>query len=155
MAVCRTAVSRAQPAILPDQRALLRVSAACLIAIAALGCTGVLSGGWQALWDSSRRPAIAAMYRLFEAPEERAADPYPGDCRFRLAKDMDDTTRFDTIQARLLACGAAHGPGVAVLGDSHADDLFSALRSQSDTPFLVSFARRRMPLLRTPILLPL
>lgn len=129
------------PSVLPGQAALLRASAVCLVFIAVLGTTGVLSGGWHTLWDSTRRPEIAAMYRLFESPDKVAADPFPGDCRFSLAKNMDDTTHFDTVSAQLLECGIDHGPGVAVVGDSHSSDLFHALLSQSDAPFLVSFGR--------------
>lgn len=129
------------PSVLPGQKALLNASAASLIAMAALGYSGTITGGWQALWDMTRRPEIAAMYRLFEAPLKVAADPYAGACRFGLGAHLDDTAPLETIEPELLDCWQQHGGGIAILGDSHSSDLYHAVLNQSKAPFVIGFGR--------------
>ena len=53
------------------------------------------------------------------------------DCNFNLNKLIDG------IQPRLNECASKHGPGVLILGDSHAADLFGMISSRFDEPFIV------------------
>jgi peptidoglycan/LPS O-acetylase OafA/YrhL len=56
-------------------------------------------------------------------------------CRFN-ARLLDEKTA-----ERLVSCAEDYGPGVLVLGDSHAIDLFGMLASRFDAPFLVGLTQ--------------
>ena len=58
-----------------------------------------------------------------------------GACRFNAGLPDDATFQ------RVLACARLHGPGVAILGDSHAIDLFGIVSHRGDRRFVAGFAR--------------
>ena len=57
------------------------------------------------------------------------------DCRFNVTK-LDAGT-----QKRILHCAEIYGPGVLILGDSHAIDLFGVVASKFDAPFIVGITQ--------------
>lgn len=56
----------------------------------------------------------------------------PG-CRFNQPQLTEEK------MARLVDCAAQYGPGIAILGDSHAIDLYGTITSRFDDPFIVGF----------------
>jgi hypothetical protein len=75
-----------------------------------------------------------ANYERFSptATRSRVADD---GCRFR------DEELNDDFDARMRDCAARHGPGIFILGDSHAENVYNALRSTESFPFLVGLTR--------------
>ncbi|MBE3637050.1 acyltransferase family protein [Mangrovicoccus algicola] len=126
---------------LPGRTPILGASAAVLLLAAAAGISGIASAGWPRLWEATRPQAVVATHRLLSQRDQRAEDPFPGPCRFNLYPDEDARTPLADIVPRLRDCAARHGPGIAVLGDSHGSDLYRALLASSDRPFLVGLAR--------------
>ncbi len=107
----------------------------------------VAAGLWvgtspETAWRLSRlteadRPAFEVIERTregdaFKAPAANLATLPAGECVFR----VDRIT--PALDQRLTDCAAAHGPGVLVLGDSHANGLYAMLREGSSAPFLAA-----------------
>ncbi|WP_108261405.1 acyltransferase family protein [Mangrovicoccus ximenensis] len=133
---------RGRPAkLLPGRNAILGATAAVLCAISLAGASGMASGGWARLWEAARSKDIVATYRLLAARNYTADDPMPGDCRFGLYVTEDDRAEVSMIAQRIRDCQSRHGPGIAVLGDSHGSDLYRAVLASSDEPFIVGLAR--------------
>lgn len=97
-----------------------------------------------------RPQPIEALYVAGLSPEARenydriqrataTADAYEinlgGGCRFRgNHADADFEARYD-------ACLAQHGPGILVIGGSHAGDLHGVLATASEAPFIMSLTK--------------
>ncbi len=82
-------------------------------------------------------PAQAQSLRIAEAATAAAGLSHDkGECLFS-ASDLSPE-----IKRRLLACRAKYGPGIALLGDSHAMDLFGIITKQADNrSFIAGFLR--------------
>ena len=112
---------------------ILVVSAIVMSGIMAFGLYGHLTNGKENLWKGAVSSEIAKMYRLIS--DAKAASLHlqqdNGACKFNVEKlDAD-------IESRILACMKIHGSGIAVLGGSHAIDLFGAISSISNSSFIV------------------
>lgn len=126
---------RARAPLLPRRGQVFAAAGAGIAAFAAFGAFGELSEGRARLWLAQADPGARATYLLMQEARAITRRSDDGACRFNL-----DRLSPAAIQ-RLRACAAAHGPGVAVLGDSHAIDLTEALLAASDTPFLFGLGR--------------
>jgi len=108
-------------------------SAIFISGILAFGFYGHMSNGRQTLWEESVRPEISKMYRLISSA--KTSDLHlpqdNGACLFNVPK-LDKG-----IEKRLLDCMRKYGPGIAILGGSHAIDLFGAISSASHSKFIV------------------
>lgn len=118
-----------------DRYALCAAIVTALIIIG-FGIHGHLSKGrleaWQKQATTSQRIAFAFMQR----EQARRFEYDNGDCRFNL----NQLNKGD--EPRLLACSKTYGAGIAIIGDSHAMNLFHVLRhSAPNAPFLVGFAQ--------------
>ena len=113
------------------------------LAVGVLGSETSLHGdSWRAARSESELRAndlIAATVRRTELALDRETEAEG--CMFRIERGRG-TARYrlsDTIRERLANCRAEHGPGLAILGDSHARDLFGAITAATRTPFVVGF----------------
>ena len=121
---------RGRTPALPRRAQVFVASGLGIALFAGIGAAGYLSDGRAALWLASASPEARRTYALF-APAHavhRFADD--GGCRF------NQRTVTGTAEARLLACAAQHGPGLAVIGDSHAIDTADALIGTGAIPFV-------------------
>jgi hypothetical protein len=120
--------------LLPARRGLF-LSAACVGGIFfAVGAIGKSTGGYRDLWLHAF-PDRAAILQVVETAQAVLPVQDDGACRFN--GETVDPPRAD----RILACRDLHGPGIAVLGDSHAIDLFGIVAASPDRPFVVGFTK--------------
>lgn len=115
---------------LPRQAGVFAASAAGLAAFIGFGLYGHLSDGRRAAWlvANADRAAVYAMWG--DARAERPVLPTDNACRFS-AGMLDERT-----VERLNGCHDLYGPGLAVIGDSHARDLYRGYFQIWDHPFL-------------------
>ncbi len=126
--------SRARPL---TRAHIFAASAAASVAFAAVGIAGHVTDGRRALWEAMRSPEMAALDRRLADVREghrTQADGVHDDgaCVFDV-REIDDAAA-----ARIAGCADAHGPGVMILGDSHAIDLYGmAVHGTGPSDFLV------------------
>lgn len=87
----------------------------------ALAGWGLASGGYRGLWEQANpeRTATLALIETVRASRGKAVED--GACRFSAASV--EAAPLD----RLRRCQAQHGPGLLVIGDSHAQDFLAGL----------------------------
>jgi peptidoglycan/LPS O-acetylase OafA/YrhL len=82
--------------------------------------------------------------QFFAAYEDAKADIWTdesvqmfddGECRFHA------TSLSDEARARLKRCSAAYGPGILIVGDSHAMDLYNGIAMNTAKPFVFGLSR--------------
>lgn len=112
------------------------ISAAAAVIVAA-GLHGHFSGGRESIWKRNVAPSIATMYDLIKAAKGPGADlpRDDGRCVFNVPK-LDPVS-----ERRIVDCARMHGPGLAVLGDSHAIDLYGALGPAVGATFVVGISQ--------------
>jgi peptidoglycan/LPS O-acetylase OafA/YrhL len=128
--------------LLPERRRLLGASAAAIVLLVALGGAGIhYQDARRDLW-LELHPEVAQAYVLqAKAREDRDyaetndRGSSPSDCRF------NTMTIDQPVARRLTACYKRFGPGVLLLGDSHAVDFYGLLASRYDIPFLVGITQ--------------
>lgn len=130
---------RSVPA-LPRRSQVFSWSALSLVGLLALGVGGLATDGGNTCWMRAN-PEMARTYELLQAALQAHREPEDaGPCRFNL-KALDANA-----VARIEDCAARHGPGVAVLGDSHGIDVFSALQTLARRDFVMGLAIGGCPL---------
>ena len=115
--------------LLPKQSAVFATSGVATAIVLALGLAGHLSNGREAYWRA-KNPEGAQALDLIEAVWKEPRELSDGACRFNVRRIDPE------IEARLAACHARHGPATAVIGDSHAIDLYKGMYQASAIPFL-------------------
>ncbi len=108
--------------------------------VAALGLVGVASvgmatNGFDAAWRQAFPAKVLILNAILRAETAMHLPQDDGACRFNV-ETVDQQTG-----ARLADCHARHGAGVAVLGDSHAIDLFGIVSARPDQPFVAGFTK--------------
>jgi peptidoglycan/LPS O-acetylase OafA/YrhL len=99
-----------------------------------IGVAGKTTDGFRDLWLRIW-PDRAAVLQVVEKAQTVIPVQDDGACRFNV-EEADAP-----IAQRILACHRRHGPGVAVLGDSHAIDLFGIIVARPERPFVVGFTK--------------
>lgn len=99
-----------------------------------LGVTGNQTNGFSELWRKTF-PQSAAIIDVIETAKTEAIPQDDGACKFNV-----ETVDKD-VANRLHDCAERYGPGVAVLGDSHAIDLFGIISARGDRPFVAGFTK--------------
>ena len=121
---------RGSGSVLPTRASVFAASGAAAAGFVGIGLYGEASAGRFDAWIAAN-PERASVYRMFLAADaDDGVYRDDGACRFNVPR-LDDAT----IE-RLNACRSAHGPGVAILGDSHAMDLFNGLHALHDGDFV-------------------
>lgn len=116
---------------LPRRATLFAVAALVMVLSFGLGAAGRLTHGFDGLWRAAW-PDKAAILDVIAAAKTEKNPLDDGTCRFNVSR-VDEA-----VTARLLACRDQFGPGIAVLGDSHAVDLFSVIAADGQ-PFVAGF----------------
>lgn len=121
--------------LLARPRALFAASAAGAALFIAVGLVGVRTDGFETMWRSAF-PAKAGILDAIRRAETDAHLPQDdGACRFNV-EGIDDA-----VAQRLRDCHQRFGAGVAVLGDSHAIDLFGIVSARPNRPFVAGFTK--------------
>ncbi len=122
----------------PPRRTLALSGLAGAVALGAVGAAGVATGGFERFYLARLAPDQAALYQAVKAATTRPERlPDDGACRFHVER------LSATALARVEACAARHGPGVAVIGDSHAMDVYAAYAGATAEPFVFGLAQGR------------
>lgn len=121
---------RKREGVLVNRSAAFAVSATGFAAFISFGLYGMSSDRQDLAW----RAANAGHAQVYDLLETAIDKKYPiGDsepCRFR-SKNLNEE-----ILVRLDECYARHGPGLALMGDSHGTDLYLGYIQNWDGPFL-------------------
>jgi peptidoglycan/LPS O-acetylase OafA/YrhL len=97
-----------------------------------LGLYGHFTDGYERHWFDSKSSAITKTYRLMKDAKNKELEQDNGDCRFNV---RNLTTE---LGARIKQCKDKYGAGYAILGDSHAIDLYGVFTSSAPSyPFVV------------------
>ncbi len=120
--------------LFPMRRTLFLFSALVGGVLFAIGAAGKATDGFRDPWQRAW-PGRAAVLEVVETAQTRQPLQDDGACRFNLeAVDAP-------LATRILACRDLHGPGIAVLGDSHAIDLYGIVATDPNRPFVVGFTK--------------
>lgn len=114
---------------------LFGTAALSMVLLGGLGLAGQKTDGYRAFYLEHRLdPVTRANVETFspDATRGRVADD---GCRFR------DEIFSETFVTRFEACARQHGQAVFLLGDSHAENVYNALRSTELPPFFVLLSR--------------
>lgn len=115
---------------LPRRWQVFAVSGLGIAVFAGFGLWGFLTDGRASLWLKGADPQMRQTYVLMQSARDIERRSDDGACRFNIETLTPETA------TRLADCQTAFGPGIAVLGDSHAIDLAEALLLATQTPFL-------------------
>lgn len=116
----------------------LRLGMCAAAGLVAISISGYLTGGFLEYWKRHTPPDQARAFTLIEeARQKQQSHSYDnGACVFRV------NAISEAVQKRIVQCYQEHGSGIAVLGDSHAINLFFLLmHSAKDTPFYIGFVQ--------------
>jgi peptidoglycan/LPS O-acetylase OafA/YrhL len=116
--------------VLASRGSVFAGSAVAAAALLGTGLHGQLSDGRLQVWKAAN-PDRAHVYGMHAAARRiRGVRLDDGACQFNVPG-------LDTVTIeRLVDCRQRHGPGVAVLGDSHAIDLFNGLDALHEGAFI-------------------
>lgn len=119
------------------RRAVFTASVVVSAGMFAFGGWGHVSDGWRATYVTRLPADQRVMFTMAEdARQEHSANAKgrfdDGACVF------DANSVSDVVRSRLRACAEEYGPGVLILGDSHAIDLYGAVieAERSGKPFI-------------------
>lgn len=120
-----------------SQRTIFSSAAAVSVALFAFGLWGQMSDGWRDAYLARLSEGERAMFLQVERVQRDHVANAKG--RFDDGACVFDTSVLDAaVQERLKACAQRFGPGMLVLGDSHAIDLYGAVieTERADRPFI-------------------
>ena len=110
--------------------------------VVSLGLSGHFSEGFKGFWLDRQPSQFKSLYLSIKEEESRHQtiagkdiNEEGGRCRFNVRN------LSDPIVERLLSCFHEKGAGIAILGDSHAIDLFSVATYSSDIPFIFGITK--------------
>ncbi len=116
-----------------------------MVVFIALGLTGnALSPRFEQYWLAKQPENVRETYVVLSRANPElsnwGADEFGNqdlaECRFSARNPTQE------VQTRLFACAEKHGPGVLILGDSHAMDLYGVVASRfQDNPFIVGITQ--------------
>lgn len=126
------------------RNAVFRYSIAGALLFASIGLAGHVTSGFESSWLTRRTDAERIAFELLKREKaseqqrhsQQAQAALTAGCRFNVRNVTED------VVERVRRCFSEHGKGLAVLGDSHAIDLFDLLSAADrETKFLVGFTR--------------
>jgi peptidoglycan/LPS O-acetylase OafA/YrhL len=121
-----------------SRKTVFALSGVATVVFVAFGAWGHVTDGWRTTYmarlSEPKQRLFLQMEQVSQTHHANAVSRYDnGACTF-------DTSVMDEPTAdRIVACADAYGPGVMILGDSHAIDLFGAVTetSRNTYPFIV------------------
>lgn len=113
---------------------------ACTIAtiLVAIGIHGHVTDGRIQYWKTHVSESRVRAFELIDAARQAQVSHFydNGDCVFRI------NALNENVESRLVDCQKKYGKGIAVIGDSHATNLFYVLRVQAqDHPFMLGLSQ--------------
>jgi len=108
------------------------------IFFASLGLAGHFTDGFEKYWLKNEDNELVKTYNLIKSTRygiDINGGQDNGICRFNI------TNLDPNIEKRIKTCYENFGPGLAVIGDSHAIDLYSIVIHRVDAPFIVGVAQ--------------
>lgn len=124
------------PRLLITRRSVFQASVLVTAVIGAFGAWGHLTKGREALWLAHADPTTVKVYRMVKSIKTDNFNLIDdGDCRV-ISGNLDSD-----LQQRITACRQKYGPGILLIGDSIAGDLFGAAVTNSDEPFIISLGK--------------
>ena len=120
--------------LLPQRAQIFAAGGLVAVVFVAVGWLGRQTDGFEALWCATWPQHARIMDVIAEAQTAKVPQD-DGACRFNV--EVLDVV----VAARLEDCFARYGAGVAVLGDSHAIDLFNIVAARGDRPFVAGFTK--------------
>ncbi|TNC50413.1 acyltransferase [Rubellimicrobium rubrum] len=127
---------------LPQRRSVFAASALVGAAFVGFGALGHVRNGFERTWLDRQPASVRQIYGVQEQAESANIDLYfdraafdDGSCRFNV-QNLDPE-----VERRILSCQSQFGPGLAVLGDSHAIDLFGIVERSSRAEFLIGVTK--------------
>ncbi len=119
---------------LPARR-LFGTAAVAMALVGGLGLAGIQTEGFRAFYLERRLdPVSRASFERYNPDTMHARLPDEG-CRF------SDEVLSDAFVTRFEDCARIHGQAIFLLGDSHAANVYRALRATALPPFFVALAR--------------
>ncbi len=119
---------------LPPRR-LFAATGLCMALLAGIGFAGVQTKGFRDFYLKHRLDAVSRANFERYHPQTVLSPVADAGCQF-------SASRIDAgFIARFEACASDHEEAVLVLGDSHARNVYGALRSTGRSPFLVALWR--------------
>ncbi len=119
----------------PNRRALPLALVTAFLLLAA-GAHGGFTSQHQSHWEKHATPQQIRAYQLLEEAKQQPAYHDNDDCVFRIKSLTSE------VESRLLSCHKKYGKGLAILGDSHAMDLYYMLESQLEhRKFVADFSQ--------------
>ena len=125
-----------------DRRAIFLFWGASSLFFVTIGAIGHSTHGFARIWAAHQPPKVAKAYAFWlQADKDHAADGMGRDiapCIFNVNQVTDAA-----IERRIAQCHARYGKGIAILGDSHAIDLFGLVTARRDAefPFIVAISQ--------------
>ena len=98
-----------------------------------LGLLGHFSGGFEKQWIKRQDNLTQYTYSLLR--NKKRGWENNGDCRFYMSKITDN------VKILLHECYRKYGKGFAIIGDSHARDLYGLITSSNPSPFIVGIIK--------------
>ena len=123
--------------LLPDRRALFALVGAVMAGFVAFGVWGLQTEGRARIWLAQATEEERRTFEVLQQADQIIRISAPAECRFIHGADEFGTA----LTKRLAGCRDKHGPGIAVLGDSHALDLVEGLLAVDDAPFVFGLSR--------------
>lgn len=128
-----------------SRRLIFSGSLVGIVVFVALGLAGnALNPRFEQYWLARQPENVRATYVVLARANPElsnwGADEFGNqnlsECRFNARNPTEE------VQARLFACAEEHGPGVLILGDSHAMDLYGVVASRfEELPFIVGITQ--------------
>jgi len=127
-----------------DRKTIFSLSLAGGLVFVAIGVAGwQFSGRFEQHWLARQSESVRSTYAVLNRanPElsnfgaDERGNQNLAECRF-------NTRNVDEARGqRILDCFEQHGPGVLIVGDSHAMDLYGVVASRFDAPFLIGITQ--------------
>lgn len=121
--------------VLKSRVSVFAASGTGIAGFVAFGLWGLSSEGRAEYWINRATAIEAQTFTTLERSRQMGLDLRMTACRQSVLE------LHGAVRDTLLDCFAQHGPGIAVIGDSHAANLISALLSGSDVSFLFGLTR--------------
>ncbi len=126
---------RRQPFYVSNRPALIMAISAAVL-LATIAAYGHFSQGRLASWKARAPENSRQAFALIDAERTRLFDFDNGDCIFNA------NMLTDKVGARIAACQKRYGPGIAIIGDSHAMNIFFVLKERAgNRPFIVGLGQ--------------
>jgi peptidoglycan/LPS O-acetylase OafA/YrhL len=123
-----------QKSVISSKR-VVQLGISCSIIITIIGYSLYTTNGFERQWASTLKGEAKVTYNLTKTMQDDIGrNKIFGECSFPTETFTEESS------LKYKDCYNKHGPGIAVIGDSHGQDLFGAINRNMDHPFIVGIA---------------